>query len=34
VFVDSDKPLKPGQLVRVTVTDADEYDLYATVVDD
>ncbi len=34
VFVDSDKPLTPGQLVRVTVTDADEYDLYATVVDD
>lgn len=34
VFVDSEKPLKPGQLVRVTVTDADEYDLYATVVDD
>ena len=33
VFVDSEKPLKPGQLVRVTVTDADEYDLYATVVD-
>jgi len=34
VFVDSDTPLSPGQLVRVTVTDADEYDLYATVVDD
>jgi ribosomal protein S12 methylthiotransferase len=34
VFVDSDKALTPGQLVRVTVTDADEYDLYATVVDD
>ena len=34
VFVDSDKPLTPGQLVRVTVTDADEYDLYATVVED
>lgn len=34
VFVDSETPLKPGQLVRVTVTDADEYDLYARVVDD
>ena len=34
VFVDSDKALTPGQLVRVTVTDADEYDLYATAVDD
>ena len=34
VFVDSDKTLTPGQLVRVTVTDADEYDLYAKVVDD
>lgn len=34
VFVHSEAPLTPGQLVRVTVTEADEYDLYATVAAD
>ncbi|MFO7747914.1 MAG: 30S ribosomal protein S12 methylthiotransferase RimO [Orrella sp.] len=29
VFVQSDTPLMPGQLVRATVTEADEYDLWA-----
>jgi ribosomal protein S12 methylthiotransferase len=29
VFVDSDVPLKPGDMVRVRVTDSDEYDLWA-----
>jgi len=29
VFVDSTVPLKPGDLVRVRVTDSDEYDLWA-----
>lgn len=29
VFVQSDSPLLPGQLVRATVTEADEYDLWA-----
>jgi len=29
VFVDSAVPLKPGDMVRVTVTDSDEYDLWA-----
>lgn len=29
VFVDSDTPLKPGDMVRVKVTDSDEYDLWA-----
>ena len=29
VFVQSDTPLMPGQLVRPTVTEADEYDLWA-----
>jgi len=29
VFVDSAVPLKPGDLVRVRVTDSDEYDLWA-----
>ena len=29
VFVDSAAPLKPGDMVRVRVTDSDEYDLWA-----
>ena len=29
VFVDSSVPLKPGDMVRVRVTDSDEYDLWA-----
>ena len=29
VYVSSDEPLKPGDLVRTRVTDADEYDLWA-----
>jgi ribosomal protein S12 methylthiotransferase len=29
VFVDSDTPLKPGDLIRARVTDSDEYDLWA-----
>ncbi len=29
VFVDSATPLKPGDMVRVRVTDSDEYDLWA-----
>jgi len=29
VYIDTDEPLKPGDLVTVTVTDADEYDLWA-----
>jgi ribosomal protein S12 methylthiotransferase len=29
VFVDSDVPLKPGDMVLVRVTDSDEYDLWA-----
>ena len=29
VYVSSDSPLKPGDLVRVRVTDSDEYDLWA-----
>jgi ribosomal protein S12 methylthiotransferase len=29
VFVDSAMPLKPGDMVRVRVTDSDEYDLWA-----
>lgn len=29
VFVQSDTPLMPGQLIRATVTEADEYDLWA-----
>lgn len=29
VYVSSDNPLKPGDLVRVRVTDSDEYDLWA-----
>ena len=29
VFVDSAAPLKPGDIVRVRVTDSDEYDLWA-----
>jgi ribosomal protein S12 methylthiotransferase len=29
VFVDSAVPLKPGDLVRVRITDSDEYDLWA-----
>ena len=28
VYVSSDKPLKAGDLVRVRVTDSDEYDLW------
>ena len=29
VFVTSEHPLKPGDLIMVKVTDSDEYDLYA-----
>ncbi|OAE63628.1 ribosomal protein S12 methylthiotransferase [Achromobacter xylosoxidans] len=29
VYVSSDKPLQPGDMVRVRVTDSDEYDLWA-----
>ncbi|MEH6491323.1 30S ribosomal protein S12 methylthiotransferase RimO [Halopseudomonas sp.] len=29
VYIDTDEPLQPGDLVTVTVTDADEYDLWA-----
>lgn len=29
VFVNTEKTLKPGDMVRVRVTDSDEYDLYA-----
>ncbi|MNF79490.1 Ribosomal protein S12 methylthiotransferase RimO [compost metagenome] len=32
VYVDSKKPLKPGDKVRVRVIDADEYDLWAEVI--
>jgi len=32
VFVSSERPLKPGDLVRVRVTDSDEYDLYGETV--
>ncbi len=32
VYVDSEQPLKPGDKVRVRVTDADEYDLWAEVI--
>ncbi|MFV9474435.1 30S ribosomal protein S12 methylthiotransferase RimO [Advenella sp. RU8] len=31
VYLSSDKPLKPGDIVRAVVTDADEYDLWADV---
>jgi ribosomal protein S12 methylthiotransferase len=34
VYVASDTPLKPGDLVRATVTDADEYDLWADAIED
>ena len=33
VYVASDTPLKPGDLVRATVTDADEYDLWADAIE-
>jgi ribosomal protein S12 methylthiotransferase len=29
VFVASERPLQPGQMIRARVTDSDEYDLYA-----
>ena len=29
VFVESSHPLKPGDIVRVRVTESDEYDLWA-----
>lgn len=29
VYIDSDTPLKPGDLIRARVTDSDEYDLWA-----
>ena len=29
VFVTTDKPLQPGDMIRARVTDSDEYDLYA-----
>lgn len=32
VFVNSERPLKAGDLVKVRVTDADEYDLYGEVI--
>ena len=32
VYVASSKPLKPGQLVSVTITSADEYDLHGDAV--
>lgn len=32
VYVDSDRDLQPGDKVRVRVTDADEYDLWAEVI--
>lgn len=31
VFLESDRALKPGDIVRARVTDADDYDLFATV---
>jgi ribosomal protein S12 methylthiotransferase len=33
VFISVDRPLVPGQLVRVRVTDSDPYDLWAELVD-
>lgn len=33
VFVQSDQPLTPGQLVRVRVTDSDAYDLHGKAID-
>ncbi|HEU0230262.1 MAG TPA: 30S ribosomal protein S12 methylthiotransferase RimO [Burkholderiaceae bacterium] len=32
VFVSSERPLQPGQMIRARVTESDEYDLYAEVV--
>ena len=32
VYVDSEQPLQPGDKVRVRVTNADEYDLWAEVI--
>lgn len=29
VYIDTDDPLKPGDMVKVIITDADEYDLWA-----
>ena len=29
VYIDTDEPLKPGDMVKVIITDADEYDLWA-----
>ncbi len=29
VYIDTDEPLKPGEMVKVVITDADEYDLWA-----
>ena len=29
VYIDTDEPLKPGDMVKVVITDADEYDLWA-----
>ncbi|CAM3680286.1 30S ribosomal protein S12 methylthiotransferase RimO [Bordetella bronchialis] len=33
VYVASEKPLKPGDLIRATVTDSDEYDLWADAIE-
>jgi ribosomal protein S12 methylthiotransferase len=32
VYVDSERPLQAGEMVRVRVTSADEYDLWAEVI--
>ncbi|SDS33220.1 SSU ribosomal protein S12P methylthiotransferase [Halopseudomonas xinjiangensis] len=32
VYIDTDEPLKPGEIVTVVITDADEYDLWARLV--
>jgi len=32
VYLKSDTPLKPGQIVSAKITDADAYDLYGTAV--
>jgi ribosomal protein S12 methylthiotransferase len=29
VYIDSDKPLQPGNFYQVRITDAEAYDLYA-----
>ena len=32
VYIDSDEPLQPGDIVQVRITAADEYDLWAELV--